>query len=358
MRATAKENLIEVLDGRTPETTPYSVYDWNMGAVTVAELAHKMQDPEWKSLLDMGLGISHHCEILSAVEEGVEHISQQRIEGDTTYDIQIKRTPVGEIRKVTRNGWHHEDWIKTEEDYKVCTWIAEHTRLEAHPERYYEAEKVLGEQGVIVMTGVGNWLHRTPAMQINIDLAGTEKFCMDVALQEPVLLELYEAKKELFMQEQKLLAQMPGPYINWLENLTINMLGPARYRELLVAVYDETIPMLEAADKRVFVHYDGALDCIKDEIASAPFHGIDSLTEPPEGDMTYDVCRAAWPDKVFWANINLELYSAPEDVLRQAVIDKRERSGKRGLAFEISEDRPQNWQKAIPIVLDVLAGLD
>ncbi len=358
MSATPKENLIEALEGRTPETTPYSVYDWNMGAITAEELEEKMQDPEWKRLLDMGLGISHHCEILTAVEDGVKVSTEERYEGDVTYNIQTKKTPVGEIRKVTRNGWHHEDWIKTVNDYKTCTWIAEHTRIEAHPERYSKAEAVLGEQGVIVMTGVGNWMHRTPAMQINIDLAGTEKFCMDVAMEEPALMELYEAKKALFIQEQQLLAQMPGRYVNWMENLTINMLGPARYSDLLVSIYNKTIPALEQAGKRVFVHYDGELGCITDEIAVAPFHGIDSLTEPPEGDMTYDVCRAAWPDKVFWGNINLELYSAPEEVLRQAVIDKCKRAGRRGLAFEISEDRPDDWQNTIPVVLDTLAGLD
>ena len=115
--------------------------------------------------------------------------------------------------------------------------------------------------------------------------------------------------------------------------------------------------MLEAADKRVMVHYDGALNVIADRIAAAPFHMIESLTEPPEGDMTYDLCRAAWPDKVFWANINVDLYAQPEDILRQAVIDKRQRAGKKALAFEISEDLPANWQETIPVVLDTLKDL-
>jgi hypothetical protein len=41
----------------------------------------------------------------------------------------------------------------------------------------------------------------------------------------------------------------------------------------------------------------------------APFHIIDSLTEPPEGDMMYDGCRRMWPNRVLWGNINLDLYS-------------------------------------------------
>ena len=108
----------------------------------------------------------------------------------------------------------------------------------------------------------------------------------------------------------------------------------------------------------MMVHYDGALSAIKDQIARAPFHIIESLTEAPEGDMSYDQCRAAWPDKVFWGNINVALYYEPEDVLRQAVIDKRRRAGKRAFAFEISEDMPSNWETSIPVVLDTLNSLE
>ena len=68
-------------------------------------------------------------------------------------------------------------------------------------------------------------------------------------------------------------------------------------------------------------------------------------------------CRELWPDKVFWANINIDLYAQPHEVLRQAVIDKRLRAGKQGLAFEISEDRPAGWQNTIPVVLETLAEL-
>jgi len=65
--------------------------------------------------------------------------------------------------------------------------------------------------------------------------------------------------------------------------------------------------------------------------------------------MTYDECRQAWPDKVFWANINLGQYALPEERLREAVISRRERAGKQGLAFEISEDVPENWHESIPL---------
>ncbi|MCX6931058.1 MAG: hypothetical protein NT154_48830, partial [Verrucomicrobia bacterium] len=72
-------------------------------------------------------------------------------------------------------------------------------------------------------------------------------------------------------------------------------------------------------------------------------------------DMTYDCCRALWPEKAFWGNLNLGLYDLPPQALRQAVLDKQRRAGKCTLAFEISEDLPGNWRATIPIVLDALA---
>jgi hypothetical protein len=159
----------------------------------------------------------------------------------------------------------------------------------------------------------------------------------------------------VFLQEVKIVANGPGKYVKWLENLTISTLGPQRYRDLLVSVYDECVPILEEQGKRVMVHYDGELDSIKTHIADAPFHIIESLTEPPEGNMMYEQCRDNWPDKVFWANVNVALYDLPGPELQHQVISKLQRAGTKAFAFEISEDMPSNWQSSIPTVLDCLA---
>jgi len=43
--------------------------------------------------------------------------------------------------------------------------------------------------------------------------------------------------------------------------------------------------------------------------------------------------------------------------LREAVAAKRERAGKKVLAFEISEDVPENWRESVPVVLQTLQEL-
>ena len=344
------------LEGGTPAQVPLNIYDWNMGAIGAEALAGKMKDPAWQALFDLGLGVISNCEIIKAVEHGVETAVEERMDGADKCVIVTKRTPVGDLRKVTRNGWHQEDWIKDPADYLTVKWIVENTELKPVYDDFAKHEAVVGDKGVTVVTGSGNWLHRTPLMKINIDWAGTEQFCVDVAMETPELFELYGALKKQFIEEQKLIAAGPGRYIKWLENLTIGMIGPDRYRDYLVPIYTECMPMMEAAGKRVMVHYDGHLSVIADQIARAPFHIIESLTEPPEGNMSYDQCRAMWPDKVFWGNINAEIYEMTPDAMRRAVREKVARGGRKGLAFEISEDLPRTWRESIPVVLAALKG--
>ncbi len=340
---TTREDLIAALNGDTPDTTPLSFYSW---------MTDDFLTDEWKRLYDLGLGICHHCRIIEEVAHGVEESCTEEKRGGETYVIDTKHTPKGTIRQVHKDGWCVEHWLKTPADYQVMTWIADNTELVPRYEVLDQGDALVGDWGVVVVLA-----SRTPAMMINVDWAGTEQFCMDLALEVPELFELYEARKKLFVRETELVTKGPGRFVKWLENLTIGMLGPQRYGDLLGSVYRECVPILEKADKRVMVHYDGALSCIADQIAAAPFHVIESLTEPPEGDMTYEQCRAVWPDKVFWANINVDLYYEPERALRQAVIEKRQRAGKKALAFEISEDLPTNWRQTIPVVLETLKEL-
>lgn len=349
---TTRENLITALNGQTPDKTPLSFYSL-MLTRDKPENEHLLFTDEWKRLYDMGLGICHHVRVVKEIQHGVKDRIETSKEGSDTIVRHIKETPVGVIQQSYKNDWHQEYWIKSAADYKVMTWIMENTELVPDYDAFEKGEQLVGDYGLAIV-----WGSRTPAMMINVDWAGTEQFCMDVALEQPEMLELYEARKKLFVQETELIAKGPGRFVKWLENLTISMLGPQRYSELLVPLYEQCVPVLESADKRVMVHYDGALNVIKDQIAAAPFHIVESLTEAPEGDMTYEECRRAWPNKTFWANINVDLYAKPEDVLRQAVVDKRNRAGKQAFAFEISEDMPVNYAESVPVVLQTLQEMD
>ena len=122
-----RERLTTVLNGGTPERTPLSLYHWMVPAsgvgsdgwgrpkpLAVQELS--ATDPKgdvWHCLFERGLGICQHCFPIKHVEHGVKDGIDTRVEGDRVYHIYTKETPVGTLQRVTANGWHYEDWIKT-----------------------------------------------------------------------------------------------------------------------------------------------------------------------------------------------------------------------------------------------------
>lgn len=337
---TPQQNLIAALNGETPASTPLSAYEWFF----------RNEDPATvRRLTDQGLLLSRGVGTYQIIEHGTETETREYVKDGVGHWAITKTTPVGAVTMGGPHGWLTEHFVKKPEDYTVLQWITEHSEVVPNYDVYPAAVDEMGERGVVTLG-----ISRTPAMVINVDWAGTEQFCMDVAMEVEELFDLYEAKRKLFLEEVGTIAAGPGRFVQCIENLTISMLGPQRYRDLLMNVYEEICPILHAADKRITMHYDGALQVIADQIAAAPFDGIESLTEPPEGDMLYDQCRAAWPDKVFWANINVDCYALPPEQLAQEVLAKRERAGKRALAFEISEDLPKNWEDAISVVLRAL----
>lgn len=340
---TPRQNLISALNGATPERTPLSIYDWFL---------QNQPADDVRRLTDQGLVLTRGAGNYQYIEHGVKNETKEWEAGGKKHWIFARHTPVGTIQMAGEGTWATEHFLKTPADYKVMQWIIEHTEIVPDYTAFAKAEEELGERGLVC-----THLSRTPAMCINVDWAGTENFCLHLAEEMPELFDLFHARKKLFLDEVRAEACGPGRFVRLIENLTISMLGPKWYRELLVSVYEEAFPLLRAAGKRVFVHYDGALSVIADQIARAPFDGIESLTEPPEGDMTYAECRRAWPDKVFWAHINVNCYSLPPDQLTVAVRAKQQRAGKRGLAFEISEDLPANWRESIPVVLRTLEQL-
>lgn len=338
-----RDNMIAVLEGETPDVTPMSAYRM---------FFRDLDDPDTRRLLDMGLGITDTASYIDHTSPNVEDVTEEKTIDGRVHKTQRWVTPVGTVEQTWIDGWRHEYFIKSPDDYRVMQWFVENIESTGNAERYERRAAELGDRGV-VMVGAG----RTPAMRILVDWAGPEQFGMDVACEVGELFSLHDALMKLFVEEMKLVAAAPGRYVKLLENLTISMLGPKRYADLIMPAYERTVPMLEQAGKRVLVHYDGALRAIADQVAAAPFHMIESLTEPPEGDMMYDACRAAWPDKAFWCNLNVDLYALPHDELAEAVRAKRRRAGKRGVAFEISEDRPANWREAVPVVLRTLREL-
>lgn len=339
---THRENLMAALDGRRPARIPYTI---NQEFVT--------EDPAWEALFAAGLCpipyVHTAREEMTDVERLVEPVVWQGRAGRWV----TLRTPQGDISQVEVNGWVQEYYLKTPADYLVMEHVVRHTRLTLDPSGFEAAERRVGDRG-ITLVGIG----RSPMQTILVDYAGLENFSYHLADEFPELFALAEALEAQLLERCRLTAAGPGRYISLLENFTAESWGAARFRQYHLPVYARILPIFAAAGKRVFPHFDGQLAGVAECLAETDFAGIESLTEPPEGDMTLAQARAAMPGKIFWANINVGLYSLPPARLRRWVRERIRAAAPDGrvLAFEVSEDLPANWREAVPAVLEVLAG--
>ena len=191
-------------------------------------------------------------------------------------------------------------------------------------------------------------------MVLQIDWAGLERWSLDLATEEPAMMELLEIMNAVKLDEIRCAAETPANQIKLWENLSIETLGPAKYRQYLVPLYRQILDILDRAGKRLLVHYDGQLRVIADDIAGLDIDGIDSFTEPPEGDMTVAEARAAWPRKLLWVHPNLEWYRLPEKRLAEQIRRLARDAGPSRFCLMISEEVPPNWAETVSFVIGVL----
>ncbi len=339
---TVRERMEAVWSGERPYQIPITLYEWLYSQTE--------RHPGWQSLFDQGLGLMYHIPtVKETFKGGVERVFEEP--SGTRRRREIWRTPVGEISQIWESGWRTKYLIETQDDYRVMSYIVKHTSLEPCYAEYKERIKVLQPWEVAT-----SYASRTPMQLILVDYVGLENFGRHLYDFPDEMRELYDALLTLFARRIDLVAGSPCRYVAIMENFSAETMGPKRFAEFHVPVYRKYFPVLRQAGKIVGTHFDGKLAVCREMIASAPIDVIESLTPPPEGDMTLAECRAAWPDKIFWVNLNVSAYGLPAEELkayvRKTVCDAAPDS--RRLALEISEDVPSNWQLSVPVVLEAL----
>ncbi len=336
-----RERINAFWSGQRPDQIPYSIYDW--------EWRHTADDPRWQTLFDLGLGVSWHFPSFERTNPGVEVIEQTHHEDGHTITRRTLQTDFGSIFETYVDGWQRKFLLETPEDYAVMTRIVKQSITRPAYAKFLELEAALGPHGV-AMVDMG----RTPNQTILVDYVGLANFALHLFDMEAEMMALYDALLTRFHQLIDMVAEGPGRYVCVLENFTAETLGPRRYEQLLLPVYDECFPTLQQAGKIVGVHYDGHLASCKDLIARAPINLIESLTPPPEGDLSLVEARQAWPELLFWSNINIACYSLPPAELKALITDRVMQGAPDGtkLAFEVSEQLPTNWYDSLRVVLE------
>jgi len=335
----------DALAGRPVSYPVYAVYDW---------FVNNRPGVDWERLFERGLGQIAHANVVRHEHpnfEIIETTSEQ--DGRTRRDVRLI-TDRGELHEWYLGEWRQEYFIKTAEDYRIMARALEDVRVVPDASAFHESEAALGENGITVGQIQGLGMGRTPLMVLQIDWAGLERFSMDLATEFPEMMNLLSLMNEIKLEEIRRAVETPPAQIKLWENLSIETLGPAHYRRYLVPLYKQILDIMRSAGKRLLVHYDGKVRVIADDIAALDIDGIDSFTEPPEGDMTVAEARAAWPGKFLWVHPNLDAYRLLDDHFVEKIRRLAREAGPSRFCLMISEEVPPDWETKIPLALKAL----
>jgi hypothetical protein len=336
-------DLVSALNGSILEPPAYAVYDWfvrNRPAV------------EWKRLFGLGLRQIWHADL---VKHERPHLRIKEV--TTSTEKGLRRDVTWETDRGTLHEWYLGEWrqeyfIKTPADYGIVARAWEDARVTADYGAFERSKRAAGAGDVIL-----GQLTRTPFQHVQIDLAGLERFSEDIADECPGLMALLDQLNAVKLEEFRCVASGPCRDIKLWENLSIETMGPALYRRHLIPLYRRIFEIVEPVGKKLHVHYDGKLKSVVDDIAALPFDGIDSFTEPPEGDLTTAEARGAWPEKFLWLHPNLGWYALPERELFAQIRRMVRQAGPRRFCLMISEEVPEQWARAVPAILATLGSM-
>jgi hypothetical protein len=340
---TLRQRFASALAGEPISQPIYAVYDWFV--------QHRPQ-VDWDTLLAQGLGIIGHADLLS-----IELPNAQINETLTETDHGLRRdvhwlTDQGELHEWYLGEWRQEYLIKQPADYRIMARALSGRKARLAPEMYRQKAAFVDERGITL-----GQMNRTPLQAVQIDMAGLERFSLDLADECPALMNLLDLMSDQLLEDMRLVSGGPAQYIKLWENLSIETMGPACFRRRLAPLYRRIFDILNPAGKRLVVHFDGKLRCIADQIAGLDFDGIDSFTQAPEGDMSVAEARACWPDMFLWVQANLDWYMYPQAELASRVRQVVHDAGPRKYCLMISEDVPNDCMHSVPAILNILSTL-
>lgn len=332
---TPRERVLAVLRGERPDKVPFTIYEYALPQCSVE-----------RRLRTAGLCIvNRRISPYTTARPGCTVETHTYTENGRPRVRTVYRTPVGEVDEISEpagfTSWSLHKLFRKPEDYAVLYWLETHTVFAPCYEAYLRAEASLGED-VILRGAVG----LTPLHQIMIHWMGVETFAVEWAERRDEILRLEAAMRSNRRQVYDLLARSPITHANYGGNEVPEVMGPPRFAEFCVPLYNECAEVFHRHGKLLGAHLDGNNAAWAHLVAGSGLDYVEAFTPAPDTDLTLAEALAAWPDKVIWLNFPSSLHLASHDVIRRTTREFVELARETNrVIIGITEDMPEDrWQ--------------
>lgn len=342
---TPRQRVLNVLRGEPVDKVPFTIYESKIPQCAVE-----------RELRNRGLCIVNRAQpVVTRTTPNCVHESHHYTENGRPRVRQVIRTPVGELSSVIEpsgfTSWTLEKLFKSPDDYRKLLFLAQDERCTLNDAAYREAEQWMGED-VILRGGVG----ACPLHQIMIHWMGVEVFSEEWAERRDEVLKLERAMREPLRRVFPLLADSPITHANFGGNEVPEVMGPVRYREFCIPLFNECAEIFHRQGKFLGSHLDGNNKPWAEDVARCGLDYIEAYTPAPDTDLTLAEALRVWPKKVLWINFPSSVHLCSIAEIKRTTRELLEAArGSHRLILGITEDIPADrWQGSLMAISDVI----
>jgi len=342
---TPRERVLAVLRGERPDRVPFTIYEKKLPQCAVE-----------RRLRNEGVCIVNRRIPAYRIERpNCQTVQYRYTENGRRRIRNVVRTPLGELSTVHEEAgftqWQLERLFKDASDYPRLRCMVQDERVAPCYEEFAAAERWLGDD-VILRPGIGP----TPLHEIMIHWMGAEVFAVEWAERRDEILGLVRLMSEKHRERYRVLAEAPITHANYGGNEVPEVMGPPRFREFVVPLYDACAEFFHPRGKLLGAHLDGNNRAWADLVARSKLDYVEAFSPAPDTDMTLAEALDAWPDKIIWIHFPSSLMLASLEIIRGAARDfvRLARETNRviiGITEDIPEDR---WQQNLLAISEVI----
>jgi hypothetical protein len=293
---TSRERLLATLRGQKTDRicwAPFLTYWWDQNLIAGAE---SLGELGFKRAVGADLLMRGHCDRPAHNQYDDLYMFRQKYETtriiETVNEKQkqiVYETPVGTLNAVYSYSAGGDTWfltehpVKTVNDFKILAYMAADINLTANYEDY---EQELRKNPDALYLPLISPFTKT-AFQSMIEFwAGTEELSYFEADYPEVVADTLAVMHRTSLTAASISAASPAQaFISWEDTSTTNI-SPAWYERYILPEIDQWCDILHTAGKLYVQHACGHLRHLVPYIAASKIDAIESLSEPPTGNIS------------------------------------------------------------------------
>jgi hypothetical protein len=339
---TMRERILAVVQGRELDRVPLVMYEGILPAVTVQACLgrERIGLMRWSNIHRVQYP---HCRF----ETRDYYVDGRKWQRNTIHSSAGSIYEERAFETVYNSSSIRKHYVQEPEDYEVLwAYLQDSVILEDY-DRYHRDQAELGDDGTPLVA-----IERSPYQQLWVQWVGLDMLGYHFADCPDRVQHTIDLLRQRAQRIFELAARSPAPFIDFPDNITAPAIGPKRFREYCVPLYNELADMLADRGAPVFVHMDGDLKPLWQAITECKVGGLDSFAPAPDNDTTVAQAVAMWPDKRLFINFPSSVHLRPVDQVRAEAETILAAAGHTGrLQIQLSENVPLGvWRTSLPAI--------